>query len=238
VEVAEVALSDGGVRVTNSEGAVETGSHAVVTVPLGVLKRGLPRFRPALPADRLAAIARLGFGRYEKVALRFDEPFWREAGVSHFMLFPRERAQPALWVFDLDDFGAGPALVLHVFHTAVGQVFAGGPDQAVDRVLGMLSEAIGRRLPEPAGAVVTTWADDPYAGGAYSHVAPGASPADLDLLGEPIGGRLLFAAEHTQSARTGYADGAMSSGIREAQRLLGRPSVRLGRLSGSSSRAA
>ena len=169
------------------------------------------------------------------MALGFDEPFWREAGVSHLMLFPRERAQPALWVFDLDDFGAGPVLVCHVFHTAVGRVFAGGPGEAVDRVLGMLGEAIGRRCPEPARAAVSAWADDPFAGGAYSHVAPGASPADLDLLGEPIGGRLLFAGEHTQSARTGYADGAMSSGIREAQRLLGRSSIRLGRLSGSSS---
>jgi hypothetical protein len=42
----------------------------VVTVPLGVLKRGAPTFSPALPADRLAAIERLGFGRYEKVAMR------------------------------------------------------------------------------------------------------------------------------------------------------------------------
>ena len=63
-----------------SRAAEETGSHAVVTVPLGVLKRGAPRFLPTLPPDRLAAIARLGFGRYEKVALRFDQPFWRARG--------------------------------------------------------------------------------------------------------------------------------------------------------------
>jgi monoamine oxidase len=75
---------------------------------------------------------------------------------------------------------------------------------------------------------VTSWANDPYSGGAYTHIPPGASPADADLLGEPIGGRLLFAGEHTQSARMAYADGAMTSGIREAKRLLGRPGVRLG----------
>ena len=65
-------------------------------------------------------------------------------------------------------------------------------------------------------------------GGAYTHIPPGASPTDADLLGEPVGGRLLFAGEHPQSARMAYADGAMSSGIREAKRLLGLPSVRLG----------
>ena len=47
-------------------------------------------------------------------------------------------------------------------------------------------------------------------------------------LGEPIGGHLLFAGEHTQSTRLAYTDAAMTSGIREAKRLLGQPSVRLG----------
>lgn len=50
----------------------------------------------------------------------------------------------------------------------------------------------------------------------------------LGLLGEPVGGRLLFTGEHTQSARLAYADGAMTSGIREAKRLLGQPAVHLG----------
>ena len=49
------------------------------------------------------------------------------------------------------------------------------------------------------------------------------------ILGTPVAGRILFAGEHTQSARVGYADGAMTSGIREAKRLLGAPAVTLGR---------
>ena len=52
----------------------------------------------------------------------------------------------------------------------------------------------------------------------------------LDLLGTPVAGRLLFAGEHTQSARLGYADGAMTSGVREAKRLLGTPTVALDQL--------
>ena len=42
-------------------------------------------------------------------------------------------------------------------------------------------------------------------------------------------GNCLFAGEHTQSARVGYADGAMTSGVREAKRLLAAPAVTLGR---------
>lgn len=62
-------------------------------------------------------------------------------------------------------------------------------------------------------------------------MTPGSSNADLDLLGTPVAGRVLFAGEHTQSKRVGYADGAMSSGVREAKRLLGMPAVTLGRTS-------
>jgi hypothetical protein len=42
----------------------------------------------------------------------------------------------------------------------------------------------------------------------------------LDLLSEPVNGRLQLAGEHTDSERTGYADGAYASGLRAA-RLLG-----------------
>lgn len=228
VDVAEITRSAGGVRVRGVDGASEDGSHVVVTVPLGVLKRGAPRFRPALPPDRLAAIERLGFGRYEKVALRFDEPFWRAAGLPHAMIFPRDPSAPAVWAIGLDAFGAGPVLVFQIFHSAARHVLGAAPGDAAQWALDMLAEAIGRSCPAPTAVAVTTWANDRYSGGAYTHIPPGAYPADADLLGEPIGGRLLFAGEHTQSARLAYADGAMTSGIREAKRLLGQPGIHLG----------
>lgn len=51
----------------------------VVTLPLGVLKAGKVSFSPPLPAPKLAAIGRLGFGVLNKVYLRFSKPFWEEA---------------------------------------------------------------------------------------------------------------------------------------------------------------
>jgi polyamine oxidase len=228
VEVDDVTVSTDGVAVRTVDGATERGSHAVVTVPLGVLKHGTPRFHPALPADRVAAIDRLGFGYYEKVALRFGHPFWRDAGFPHAMLFPRNPAESTVWVLGLDAFDDGPTLVCFAFHSAANRVLDATPDDAAQWVLAMLTEAIGRSCPPPTAVAVTGWAHDPYSRGAYTHVPPGAEPADVDLLGNPINGRLLFAGEHTQSARMAYADGALTSGIREAKRLLHQPSVTLG----------
>ena len=228
--VARVDLEEHGVVLTSTNGKTETGSHAVVTVPLGVLKSGLPSFAPPLPADRVEAVCRLGFGSYEKVALKFGEAFWRGAGWSHLVLFPPEADEPASWVFDLDAFSGDPILVCHTFHSATHHLVGASMAVAARRVTDLLSRALGAACPEPVAVAVTGWANDPYTLGAYTHVPPGSSNADIDLLGTPVGGRLFFAGEHTQSARLGYADGAMTSGIREAKRVLGTPTVELGRL--------
>jgi monoamine oxidase len=231
--VAGVDLTNDGVTVSSASGRVETGSHVVVAVPLGVLKAQVPTFTPSLPTERTQAVSRLGFGRYEKVVLRFARAFWREAGWSHLVLFPPDPAQPAAWVFDLDAFGNGPILACHVFHSATGHISRAWPAGAAQWLTDQLTAVLDAPCPHPLAVVVTDWAGDPYAAGAYTHVTPGASNADLDLLGTPVSGRILFAGEHTQSARVGYADGAMTSGIREAKRLLGAPEVTLGRTTSS-----
>lgn len=48
------------------------------TVPLGVLKKKIIKFEPELPARKLTAIERLGFGLLNKVAMVFPHVFWGE----------------------------------------------------------------------------------------------------------------------------------------------------------------
>jgi monoamine oxidase len=226
-EVAAVEVTDTGVQVRCSDGRTEVASHVVVTVPLGVLKAGAVEFTPALPADRIDAIERLGFGRYEKIVLRFERAFWRDAAITHVMVFHADDV-PATWIFDLDAFGDGPALALHVFHGATGRVHDATEHETLGWARQMIGAIVGHACPEPVATIITSWATDPYARGAYTHTPPDAHPDMLDLLARPVHGRILFAGEHTQSARVGYADGALSSGIRAAEQLLGTPTVRLG----------
>ena len=214
VEVTHVDLTDEAVRVSGP-GCDEQGTHAVVAVPLGVLKGGVPAFTPALPRDRVDAITWLGFGAYEKVALTFAEPWWEAAGLSHLVLFPAEPELPAVWVFDDHALGNGPTLVAHIFASAVPHL------KNENRLLDMIADAAGTKVPKPVEVTTTRWSDDPYSRGAYTHISIGAEPKLADLLADPVHGRLLFAGEHTQSARLGFADGAMSSGSRVVRALLG-----------------
>ena len=59
-----------GSRSRRRPGRPRPARTLVVTVPLGVLKNDLPAFAPPLPPERAEVVRRLGFGRYEKVALQ------------------------------------------------------------------------------------------------------------------------------------------------------------------------
>jgi monoamine oxidase len=226
--VDEISYGDEGVSARRHGGEVITGSHAVVAVPLGVLKDpDAITFTPGLPAERRAAIDRLGFGRFEKVILRFDEPFW--SGPEPFAVVPEE-ASDWLICFELHAFTGAPVLVAFTIGPAAERVLARPLEQRVTEVLELVRSATGLEPPAPTDVVASEWAVDPYSRGAYSFIRLGSSREDLDRLGEPIGGRLLFAGEATGSARAGFADGAMRTGIREAKRLLEAGRVRLGRL--------
>lgn len=68
--------------------------------------------------------------------------------------------------------------------------------------------------------LITRWAADPFALGAYSYLPVGATPADRATLAEPVRDRLLLAGEATWVDAPATVHGALASGRRAAQRLL------------------
>jgi hypothetical protein len=46
-------------------------------------------------------------------------------------------------------------------------------------VLGMLAEVMSNSCPAPAAIAVTSLANDPYSGGAYTHVPPNVHPPPM-----------------------------------------------------------
>jgi monoamine oxidase len=66
------------------------------------------------------------------------------------------------------------------------------------------------------------WLADPFSRGSYSFPAPGQVTVAGPLLARGVGGRLHFAGEHCCFAFTGWMEGALSSGVRLARRLVER----------------
>ncbi|MRH29142.1 NAD(P)-binding protein [Microbacterium sp. SYP-A9085] len=216
--VRRIAQTADGVEVSG-DGWSEAGSHAIVTLPLGVLQSGSVEFDPPLPAARRDVIAGTGFGSMEKVVLAFEEPFWRARGIQHAVVLPADRTQASTWMWD---FGLTPTMMILIAQSGTAAAWHDPRGWALEQ----LTALCGGDIPEPTGLAATDWLHDAYARGSYTHIRPGRSDADIDILAQPVG-RILFAGEHTSRARLGYADGALSSALREARRLLRTPHIEL-----------
>ena len=216
-QVQYVHYDQQGVRVITNQGEF-TADSAVVTLPLGVLKQNRVVFAPQLPARKRRAIARLGMGVLNKVALQFPHAFWSP---QHDFLGYMSASKGEFPVFlNLAQATGHPILVALTGGSFARRLEAQSDAQVVQHTLRILRQIYHQRLPDPVRAAVTRWGSDPFAGGSYSHLPVGATPDDYDVMAEPAGqGRLLFAGEATSRRYPGTVHGAFLSGVREARRF-------------------
>lgn len=74
--VERIVSTEAGVRIEISGAPARDFDAVIVTVSLGVLKKGSISFEPPLPEEKLAAISRMGMGVLDKLYLRYDRVFW------------------------------------------------------------------------------------------------------------------------------------------------------------------
>lgn len=213
--VREVHRGGWGVRVVTAAGAHEADA-ALVTVPLGVLKAGDVLFEPPLPEAKREAIATLGFGLLDKLALRFDEVFW-DAQV-HQLARLDGPFSGAAFILNLAPFTGEPLLVFFYGGDDAERMERLTTEEVVEEAMAALRLAYPD-APEPAEGLRTQWRLDPYARGAYAHVPVGTPGARFDALAAPVDDRLYFAGEATCREHPSTVHGALISGRREARRL-------------------
>jgi monoamine oxidase len=64
------------IQVTTGDGSAYTAPSVIVTVSLGVLKRGSISFTPGLPAAKSKSISAVGMGTLDEVVMVWGAPFW------------------------------------------------------------------------------------------------------------------------------------------------------------------
>ena len=199
-----------GVDVHTNAGTIQARA-VVVTVPLGVLKRGTISFEPCLPDPHERAIDRLGMGTLSKTFLRFREPFWPVRMDWQEYLGPQHGA----WAEWFSMAKAGPPVLL-CFHGGDRARWIERADPRVvrDHAMHVLRTMFGRRIPEPVAHLTTGWSQDPFTFGSYSTNAVGSTRADRAALGKPVDGRLFFAGEATEPDYSSTVHGAYLTGAR------------------------
>lgn len=215
---ARIELQGNTVRVSTADEQFEA-SHVVVTVPLGVLKAKGIDFQPALPAEKLDAIARTGFAKMEKLAILLRAPIEDE----DFTLRVYYDAQSGcrLTFQNFSKRLGRPILVAYAHTDYVTKFIQYRQDEREKIVLNALRAMLGQPELKAESVVHSAWSDDPYSQGAYSFIKVRGGPQLMHQLSMPLyGGRLLFAGEATDVDRFSFVDGAVCTGVREARRLL------------------
>ncbi len=218
--VTAIDYSGGRVRVSAQESRFEA-DRVVVTVPLGVLKRGRIHFEPALDAAHRRAIDGLGVGLLNKLFLRFPDRFWG-AGTQ---IFGYQHAQRGRWLswYDYSEVAGAPVLLGFCSASAAAEVEALADHETLEDALQVLRRIFGDAVPAPTGHVLTRWGRDPFAEGAYSYLKVGAKPKLRRELAAPLHDRVFFAGEATDKRYPATTQGAYRSGLRAARAILDIP---------------
>lgn len=220
--VRRIAPLRSGVEVA-TPGGTHHATAAIVTVPLGVLKAGRIAFAEPLDQSRQRAIDGLGMGLLNKCLLRFDRVFWPAQMDWIDFLGPTE----TLWADWTSYLGATGQPLLAAFNAArMADEVEGWDDRTTAAsAVEALRAMFGTSVPDPLGAQVSRWRQDPFALGAYSFKAVGTRTKDRKrLYGSDWDGRLIFAGEAASRDHPSTVHGALMTGRAAAAAVLaGRP---------------
>jgi monoamine oxidase len=210
--VRRVVHGPDGCRVVTDQGEVP-GDVVVMATPMAVTRE--LQFDPPVPSWKAEAWERAGVGQAAKLhvptaAGSADAPWSAVQSVPERFwtwtaLDASGRVQPVLHCFA----GSGPAL-------ANLQVEA-GPRTWAERAAALRPDL----SLDIDGAVVSTWADEPFSREAYTALTTDWRPDDDELVARPVGA-LHFAGEHTAGDWAGLMEGALRSGRRAADEVLAR----------------
>ncbi|HEV8425906.1 MAG TPA: FAD-dependent oxidoreductase [Actinomycetes bacterium] len=213
-----VRHGEGGVVVEANGRAVAAG-RAILAVPPAIA--GRISYRPALPGWRNQLTQRVPMGSVIKVHAVYEEPFWRQEGLSGLAV---SDSGPVRIVYDNSPEDGSPGVLVGFIEGEQARVWARrNPADRRAGVLACLADYFGERAGRPRELLERSWADEEYSGGCYAgYFPPGVWTSFGQALREPIG-RLHWAGTETATVWTSYMEGAVQSGQRAADEVLTAP---------------
>ncbi len=220
--VVRLAWSETGVTATCSDGTNLQADRVVIAIPLGVLRDGALALDPPPPPEQQTAIGRIGYGGVlGKVYLRFPRRFWPETPYwfGRFPPAPDNRGTFNTWV-SLERETGRPILLSFTNGDTALRLDQKVDDAGVkDLALESLRSMFGSDVPEPDGFLFPRWRSDPWSRGGYSYPGVGSPPEDRAAYAQPLGKRVFFAGEATETVIYGTVHAALLSGERAAEAI-------------------
>lgn len=221
--VERIGWSDHGVTAVLQGGEQVVADRAVITVPIGLLRAGLPALDPLPPEAQRLALGRLGYGAgiLGKIYLRFPRRFWPEQPKWFGRLpdAPDRRGTFNTWVSHEMETGLPILLSFANGRTAIHLDREGSDDEVKALAMASLRDMFGNDIPEPEAMVYPRWLSDPWSRGGYSYPGVGSDPDDGRAYARPLGNRVFFAGEATEPVEYGTVHAALWSGEQAAEAI-------------------
>ncbi len=203
------------VEVHCADGSVFQADFAICTIPFSVLRD--VEIQPPLPPLQAQAVQELPYTSITKIFLSVLSPFWQKDG------YP-----PQMWtdttlerIFPLKNSSGEIETLLGWIDGENAMKIDAMPLQELAR---FIKSELARIRPATEGNVeiarLVSWGNDPFAKGAYSHLAPGQISTFVKELAKPWQ-RIHFAGYHTAIKYPGM-EAALKSGERAATEILDR----------------
>ncbi|MFC9895019.1 flavin monoamine oxidase family protein [Nocardia sp. NPDC127579] len=202
--------------VVDFEGGSVAAGRVIVAIPPTLA--GRIRYVPALPALRDSLTQQMPAGSVIKFQIGYETPFWRDQGLSGFVL---SMDDPFNVVFDNSPpDGSCGVLVgfLEGAHARTASTMSAA--QRRERVLSALVKYFGRQAAQPFDLLEQDWNAEEFTRGCYGgRLAAGAWTSYGRELAAPVD-RIHWAGAETSDIWNGYMDGAIRSGRRAAAEIL------------------
>ena len=218
--VRTIAQNADGVTVRSDDMLVRA-RRVVVAVPIAIASQ--INYEPMLPVDRSFLHQRMPLGAVFKIALVYDEPFWRADGLSGQSFAPGSPAN--LTIDSCTDTGNPGVLTVITEGPVARRIGELSADVRKDAVLDAVAERFGDKARSPVDYLEQNWAVERYSGGGMiCHAPPGVLTEFGTALREPCG-RIHWAGTETSAVMYGFIDGAVRSGERAATEVMEREAM-------------
>lgn len=182
-----------------------------------------------LPEDKMECIQKYGYGTNAKVMYNFSKKFWRETPLKNQKGQNRmsnggvvtDLAFNQAWETSRGQKGSMGILTNFFGGMRGADYYPSYRDQAIDELAAVFPGA--KRFADPKNIAAMIWPSYVWTKGSYSCPRPGQALTYIELAGRAeLGGRLVFAGEHTSPVAPGYMSGGVNSGNLAASTLLGK----------------
>ncbi len=215
--VKEVVKIKNGYLVETRTGEQYSAAHVLIAVPPTVINSQIT-FTPELPVWKKKTLQSILPGSASKYHAVYEQPFWRESGLSG-----QRNMSKGLIIESLDNSLVDQKkgiLTFFVYGIDSIQLNKLSEEERKARLIEQLIKLYGEQARNPEHFITQDWNEEPFTNGCFSgHFTPGGFIKYGEFLQSEVDG-MHFAGTETATIWNGYFEGAVRSGEREAQKIV------------------